>query len=72
MREAISISIRAERPYVRVLKRIAEAESRTVAELVREAVDARYGDKIRELEPLVAESDRKTAQLIGEANDVAV
>lgn len=72
MREAISISIRAERPYVRILKRIAEAESRTVAELVREAVDAKYGDKIREVESLVADIDRKTAQLIGEPNDVAV
>lgn len=72
MREAISISIRAERPYVRILKRIAEAESRTVAELVREAVDAKYGDKIREVESLVADSDRKTAQLIGDTSNVAV
>lgn len=72
MREAISISIRAQRPYVEVLKKIAEVEGRTVAELVRDCVDARYSDKIKALEPILAKSDRKAAQLIGDVSNVAL
>lgn len=44
---AISVSCRADKPYIKALKVVAAQNGIAVADLVRNALDAQYGDTLR-------------------------
>jgi hypothetical protein len=44
---AVSVSIDADRDYTNALKALAHKNKTTVAQLIRQAVDSKYGDQLK-------------------------
>jgi predicted DNA-binding protein len=58
-----AVSIRADRTYIKALREFAEDSNKTVADIVREALDAHIGDALEPRVVFFAQRERDKVQL---------
>lgn len=62
--KTISISLVGDRNYVNALSALAHKRNKRIGDLVREALDAQYGDELKELVSFFENGDASVHQMM--------
>lgn len=71
MDKAISVSVRASRPYLQALRELAKRRNTKVASLVRAALDKEYGNELSLLSSFFEESVNELGRISTKVDEVS-